>query len=464
MSHTDCGCSRRQAIRSLVGGSLLMPGIMAQLLADEEGGRDPLAPRAPHFPAKANRVIFVFLSGGFSQLDTFDYKPRLVADHGKEVSENGAHGKKLKLVKPYWEFKPRGQCGMLVSELFPHLARRADDLCIIRSMKSDHRDHTEGTLGIHTGSVTFSRPSLGSWVSYGLGTLNRNLPSFMVIAPYLPFGGEQSWSADFLPGTHQGTRVQPGVEPVPNLKPPAPDSQPSELELLEATNRAHFARREGDPALAARIRSFEMAFAMQKEAPEAFDLSRETDATMRLYGAERGRTSGFGWQCLVARRLAERGVRFIELVERGQGMYDSWDSHENLVADHTRRAKAADQPVAALIEDLKARGMLEDTLVVITSEFGRPPFEDGAAGKGRSHQISAFTSILAGGGAKEGFVYGATDDYGINVTENPVHVHDFHATLLHLVGLDHERLTYRHLGRDFRLTDVAGRVVRDVIA
>ncbi len=459
---TDCGCSRRQAIRSLVGGSLLMPGILSRLLAEDVA--DPLAPKAPHFPARAERVIFVFLSGGFSQLDTFDPKPKLAADHGKEISVEGSHGKKLKLVKPYWAFRPRGRCGMPISDLFPHLAECADELCVIRSMKTDHRDHTQGTLGMHTGSVTFTRPSLGAWLSYGLGTSNRNLPSFMVIAPYLPFGGEQVFSSDFLPATHQGTRVVPGPEPVPFLKPRSPRAQEDELALLEAYNRGHLAPRGDDAALAARIRSFETAFGMQKEAPEAFDLSGESDATLRLYGLERGKTSGFGWQCLAARRLSERGVRFVELIERGQGMYDSWDSHENLAADHARRAKAADQPLAALLKDLRSRGMLESTLVVITSEFGRPPFADGSQGNGRGHQITAFTSILAGAGVKPGFVYGASDEYGIHAVEDPVHLHDFHATILHLMGLDHERLTYRHLGRDFRLTDVAGRVVSDLLA
>lgn len=439
-----------------------MPGILARLLAEDS--TDPLAPKVSHFPARAERVIFVFLSGGFSQLDTFDPKPKLIADHGKEISVEGSHGKKLKLVKPYWDFRPRGSCGMPISDLFPHLAECADELCVIRSMKTDHRDHTQGTLGMHTGSVTFTRPSMGSWLSYGLGTTNRNLPSFMVLAPHLPFGGEQVFSSDFLPAAHQGTRVIPGAEPVPFLKPRSPKAQEEELELLGAYNRDHQAGREGDAALVARIRSFETAFGMQKEAPEAFDLSKESDATLRLYGLERGKTTGFGWQCLVARRLAERGVRFIELIERGQGMYDTWDSHENLVPDHSRRAKVADQPMAALLKDLRSRGMMESTLVVITSEFGRPPFEDGSSGKGRGHQITAFTSLLAGGGAKGGVVYGATDDYGIHVAENPVHLHDFHATILHLMGLDHEKLTYRHLGRNFRLTDVAGTVVKDVIA
>jgi hypothetical protein len=460
----DPGITRRQAIRSLVGGSLLMPGLASELLA--AASDDPLAAKPGHFPARAKRVIFIFLSGGLSQLDTFDFKPRLVADHGKALAAEGTHGKKLKLVKPYWEFRPRGRGGMLVSDLLPHLAGVADDLCVIRSMKADHRDHTQGTLGMHTGSVTFTRPSLGAWVSYGLGTANRNLPSFLVLAPHLPFGGEQAWSSDFLPGAHQGTRVQPGPEPIPFLRPAprAAASQAAELRLLQETNRDHLSTREADAALAARLRSFETAFGMQVEAPEAFDVSRESPETLALYGLNRPKPPAFAWPCLVARRLAERGVRFIELVERGGGMYDTWDSHENLAADHSRRAQAADLPMAALLADLKRRGMLDDTLVVITSEFGRPPFEDGSRGLGRSHQISAFTSILAGGGVKGGFVHGATDDYGIEIADGPVHVHDFHATILHLLGIDHTRLTYRHGGRDYRLTDVHGNVVQDVLS
>ncbi len=438
-----------------------MPGLLSEVLAGDAA--DPLAPRPAHFPAKAKRVIFIFLSGGLSQLDTFDFKPRLVADHGKEAAVDGAHGKKVKLARPYWPFRPRGRSGLLVSDLLPHVASVVDDLCVVRSMKADHRDHTQGTLGMHTGSVMFARPSLGSWVSYGLGSLNRNLPYFMVVAPHLPFGGEQAWASDFLPGAHQGTRVVPGAEPVPYLR-AGSTSQKTELALLERYNRSHQAEREGDPTLAARLRSFETAFGMQAEAPEAFDISKESKETLALYGLDRDKPPAFAWPCLVARRLAERGVRFIELVERGGGMYDTWDSHENLEADHARRAQAADQPIAGLLEDLKRRGLLDETLVVITSEFGRPPFEDGSKGKGRSHQISAFTSLLAGAGVKGGYAHGATDDYGIHAVENPVHVHDFHATILHLMGIDHERLTYRHLGRDFRLTDVHGRVVRELFA
>jgi hypothetical protein len=328
-------------------------------------------------------------------------------------------------------------------------------------MKTDHGDHFEATLGIHTGSVTFARPSIGAWVSYGLGTLNQDLPSFVVLAPKLPYAGGQVWGSDFLPASHQGTRVLPGAEPIPNLKPRIPSHlQEMELGLLQSMNRNHLLSRDGDPALAARIRSFETAAGMQQEAPDAFDLSKETDATLALYGLERGSTKGFAWQCLVARRLAERGVRFVELIDVGSS--DNWDAHGDM-ATHAPLARNVDKPIAGLLRDLKGRGMLDDTLVVWTTEFGRTPFVDNADNKGREHYPRAYSSWLAGGGVKGGFVYGKTDDYGVEITDQPCHVHDFHATILHLLGMDHEKLTFRHAGRDFRLTDVAGNVIRDVI-
>jgi uncharacterized protein DUF1501 len=462
MNHSNCGCTRRQAVRSLVGGALLLPGIIADLLAaddDKPPSADPLAPRSPHFPAKARRVIFCYMTGGVSHVDTFDPKPKLFADHGKTVKD----GKFLS--RPKWSFKPHGACGTEVSELFPHVAECVDDLCVIRSMKTDHGDHFEATLGIHTGSVTFARPSIGSWVSYGLGTVNQNLPSFVVLAPELPYAGGQVWASDFLPACHQGTRIVPGTEPIPNMtrRSVSPEIQEMELGLLEFFNRRHLERREADPALAARIKSFETAFGMQQEAPEVFDLSKESDATLKLYGLESGGTQGFAWQCLVARRLAERGVRFIELIDTGSSSVKNWDAHSDMQT-HLPLAKNVDQPLAGLLKDLKSRGMLEDTLVVWTTEFGRTPYTEKPNAKGREHHAKAFSSWLAGGGIKGGITYGVSDDYGIDVAENPVDLHDFHATLLHLLGLDHRRLTFRHAGRDFRLTDVHGNVVQAILA
>lgn len=454
-----CGCTRRDVLRSLVGGSILLPGILGELLA--EGASDPLAPKPPHFPARAKRVIFLFMTGGVSHLETFDYKPALFDLDGKSV-RLGPHVKDVRnLLKPLWPFRPGGSCGTMVSDLFPHIRECMDDICVIRTMRSDHNDHFQSTLGIHTGSVSVARPSIGSWVSYGLGTMNRNLPSFVVIAPQLPYAGTQVFSNDFLPAYHQGVRVVPGPEPIPDLhrRTPWAEIQEMELGLAHAFDREHLAGRDGDLALAARIKSFETAFAMQMEVPEAFDLSKESDETLRLYGLERGKMEGFAWQCLVARRLAERGVRFIELIDVGAS--NNWDAHSDM-ASHEPLARNVDKPIAGLLKDLKRRGMLDETLVVWTTEFGRTPHKDGP--KGRSHHGRAFSSWMAGGGVKGGIAWGETDEIGANIVRDEVHVHDFHATILHLLGMDHTRLTYRHAGRDFRLTDVHGNVVRGILA
>lgn len=462
--------NRRRFVRSAVASSLLMPGILSEILAaDSAEQSNPLSPKPPHFPAKAKSVIFLFMSGGVSHIDSFDPKPKLIEDHGKEVvfdhpeTRNRPGYEKIFLKRPDWKFSPRGQSGIEVSDLFPHIANQADDIAFIRSMHTSHSNHYNATLGMHTGSFAFARPSIGAWMSYGLGTVNQNLPSFLVLAPDMPYAGTQVWASDFLPGAHQGTRVMPGSEPVANLVRRVPQSKQQELELevLNAFNASHQAKRMNDPQLAARIKSFETAHGMQTEMPAALDLSQESDATLALYGLKRGETSGFGWQCLAARRLVQRGVRFVELIHTGSS--GNWDSHGNM-ADHGRLAPQVDQPIAGLLQDLKQQGMLDDVLVVWTTEFGRTPFNNTADAPGREHHNWAFTSWLAGAGVKQGFVHGATDEYGIRATEKPVHVHDFHATILHLMGIDHERLTYRHGGRDYRLTDVHGHVVKDVLS
>jgi hypothetical protein len=459
--------NRRGFLRSAVAGSMLMPAIVQELLAGEAPA-DPLAARPSHHPARANRVIFLFMSGGVSHVDSFDPKPRLFADHGQSVTldhpetRNRPGYERLFLKRPQWTFQHHGRSGIEVSTLFPHIARCADDLCVIRSMHCDHSNHYNATLGMHTGSFNFARPSIGSWVSYGLGTPNRNLPSFIVIAPHSPYAGGQVWASDFLPGSHQGTLVVPGPEPMRNIRPAvAAPQQARELAALAELNRLHLRERGPDPALAARIRAFETAFGMQTAAPEVFDLSRESNETLALYGLPRGSTQGFAWQCLVARRLAERGVRFIELIDSGSS--NNWDAHGDMIGQHAPLARNVDRPIAALLIDLKRRGMLDDTLVVWTTEFGRTPFNNSASAAGREHHPWAFSSWLAGGGVRAGLVYGATDEHGIRPAEHPVHVHDFHATILHLLGLDHTRLTYRHAGRDFRLTDVAGEVVQGIV-
>ena len=457
---------RRSLLRSFVAGSLLMPGVLQQLLAEDSS--DPLAPKAPHFPAKAKHVIFLFMTGGVSHVDTFDPKPKLMADVGQEVKldhpeiRNRPGYERIFLKRPEWEFQKHGECGTEVSALFPQVAKCVDDIALIRSMHTDHSNHYNATLGMHTGSFAFARPSIGSWLSYGLGSENRNLPSFVAIAPAQTYAGSQVYASDFLPGAHQGTLVVPGAEPVANVVPRVPQNrQKLELAALERLNQQHLEGSNQDPLLAARIRSFETAFGMQMAVPDAFDLKQESDATLALYGLPRGSTQGFAWQCLMARRLIERGVRFVELIDTGSS--GNWDSHGDM-QDHARLAKNVDQPIAGLLQDLKSRGLLEETLVVWTTEFGRTPFNNKADAKGREHHSWAFSSWLAGAGVKPGIVHGETDEYGMRVAKDPVHVHDFHATILHLMGLDHERLTYRHSGRDYRLTDVHGRVVRELLS
>lgn len=450
---------RRNVLKSLIGSSPLFSGIVSQLLAASE---DPLAPKGTHFPARAKRVIFLFSTGGVSHMDTFDPKPALFAADGKTTGVGGGLSNQQRVLqRPLWKYQPGGTCGTQVSDLFPHIREQMDDICLIRSMQSNDNEHYQATLAIHTGSFFFSRPSIGSWLSYGLGTMNSNLPSFIVLAPQLPYAGTLVYANDFLPAYHQGVRVVPGATPIPNLDRRTPQQRVQELELglAERLNEQHRERHPGQGELAARMRTFETAFHMQSEARDVFDLSRETDETLSLYGLNRGQTDGFGWQCLVARRLAERGVRFIELVDGGSS--GNWDSHGDM-AEHGPRAKAIDRPIAGLLQDLKRLGMLDDTLVVWTTEFGRTPGADGA--KGRGHHSACFSSWLAGGGVKGGMAYGQTDELAATVAENPVHVHDFHATILHLLGIDHTRLTYRHGGRDYRLTDVHGKVVQDLLA
>ncbi|HUR39063.1 MAG TPA: DUF1501 domain-containing protein [Planctomycetota bacterium] len=454
-------CDRRTFLRSLAGGSLLLPGLLHPLLADD-ARQDPLAPKRSHFPGKAKQVIFLFSTGGVSHMDTFDYKKTLLEMDGKSMVPGGGLSRdKKKLLRPQWTFRPGGKCGTMVSDLFPHLREQMDEVALINSMKSDDNEHFQATLAMHTGSFFTARPSMGSWVSYGLGTMNQNLPSFVVIAPNLPYAGTQVFANDFLPAYHQGTRVVPGPEPIPDLtrRSRVAGLQEAELGLAGAFDKQYLKDNGNDSELAARIQSFETAFRMQTEAPEAFDLSKESDETLKMYGLDRAKPQGYAWQCLVARRLIERGVRFVELIDTGAS--GNWDAHGN-IKGYDGLAKNIDRPIAGLIRDLKRRGMLDETLIVWTTEFGRTPGEDGPGGRG--HHGAVFSSWLAGGGVKGGQVYGKSDDIGSRVEENQVHVHDFHATILHLLGFDHTKLTYRHAGRDFRLTDVHGTVVKELLA
>jgi hypothetical protein len=453
--------SRRGFLRSLAGASMLMPGMMHELMAQTASAAvpdptNPLAPKAPMFPAKAKSVIFLYMSGGTSHVDTFDYKPKLIADTGK--AHKGSY-----LSAPRWKFNRYAKCDTQVSELFPHVGAMMDDICVINTMQNDFPNHAQANMGLHGGSVVQVRPSMGSWVSYGLGTVNQNLPSFMVIAPEPPYGGDIVWDANFLPACHQGVYVQNPSEPIPNMTPTdLAEIQTKELGMIDYFNKRHASLRHEDRELAARMKSFETAYGMQMQAPEAFDLTKETDATLKMYGMERGQTTGFGWQCLMARRLVERGVRFIELIDIGTNQLVNWDAHADMQT-HVPLAKNVDQPIAALLKDLKSRGMLDETLVVWSTEFGRQPGDPNPKARGRTHWSKCYSSWMAGGGVKGGITYGQSDDYGFEIAKDKCHVHDFHATILNQLGIDHTKLTYRHAGRDYRLTDVSGNVIHDIL-
>ncbi|MFN7918699.1 MAG: DUF1501 domain-containing protein [Bryobacteraceae bacterium] len=445
-------------------------------LLAEQAAVDPLAPRKPHFPARAKRVIFMFMHGGPSHMDTFDPKPRLDTDHGKPFPFKRpltfAEGQTGGLFRSPWKFKQHGQSGLPVSELFPNVARCIDDICVLRSMVGDSVAHGGAVLQLHTGSNTFTRPGMGAWFVYGLGTENRNLPAYITIKPGLSHGGAKNWSSSFLPAAYQGTAVAHGGIPVDQLKEPieylhnsglTPEQQRYELDMLQKMNRAASERGDRDPEFDARVQAFELAFRMQTEAPEAFAIEKESEVTKRLYGMDQPETRDFGWQCLMARRLAERGVRFIQINhEYGPGNEVGWDAHSELIRLHTRTALAVDKPISGLLTDLKSRGLLKDTLVVWGGEFGRTPISQ--AGDGRDHNPYGYSMWMAGGGVKGGYAYGATDEFGYYSVEDRMHVHDLHATMLHVMGLEHERLTFFHSGRNFRLTDTAGKVAMKVLA
>jgi hypothetical protein len=450
--------SRRYFLKSAAAGFALPA--MTDLLARDASAM-PL-PLPLHNP-KIKRVIFLFMYGGPSSIDTFDYKPQLIKDHGKPLPFNKPRlqfRKTQNLFKSPWDFQQYGQSGTWVSELFPHVARHADKLTYIHSLHGSNAAHGGALLKIHTGTDTFVRPSMGAWISYGLGSENSNLPSFVTIDPTLNHGGVQNYGASFLPAQHQGVRVYGDDLSINDLNPSATDKvQREKLDLLRKLNHQQF-QTGASSALDSRIRSFELAFQMQREAPEALDLGAESNATQQLYGIDERQTSTFGRQCLLARRLAERGVRFIQCTHR-EGDAITWDDHSNLVKHHPKLAANVDKPIAGLLTDLHQRGLLDDTLVMWGGEFGRTPVAEGTTG--RDHNPHGFTWWLAGGGLKPGYHYGETDEYGYYAMKDRVHIHDLHATLLHLFGLDHEQLTWRHAGRDFRLTDVQGRVVNEII-
>jgi hypothetical protein len=457
--------SRREALRQAGCGFGMLA--LADLLAAAEPDRAvrPFAERASHHAPRAKRVIFLYMPGGPSQVDLFDPKPRLLSENGQPLPFEKPKLERTRtgnLLASPWKFRKHGQSGIEISQLLPHTAALADDLCVIRSMVADNINHTGAALQMCTGEQAFSRPSLGSWLTYGLGTENQNLPGFVVVSPAAVFQGAQLWASSFLPSAYQGTLVRDLKKPIANIDDPTGDvaRQRAKLDALAQLNQIHKRDRVLDSQLEARIASFELAFDMQREAPEAFDIDRESTATHQLYGTDKPETEMFGRQCLLARRLVERGVRFVQLFDAP--VNNAWDQHGGLKSELPKRCLAVDQPIAALLADLKARGLLEDTLVLWGGEFGRSPTAQGT--DGREHHPFGFTMWMAGGGVRGGMVHGATDEYGWHAIQDKVHVHDLHATILHLMGFDHKKLTYRFGGRDYRLTDVYGEVVHSLFA
>lgn len=460
--------SRRDMLfRSANGfGGLALTSLLA------EAASDPMRVKSPHFPAKAKSVIFLFMDGGPPHIDLFDPKPRLKAEDGRELplkESSGARNPEKKLWGSPFQFTKHGQCGADVSELFPHLATCVDEMTIIRSMVSNFTEHTAGNYFMHSGSGMQGRPSVGSWVTYGLGSECKNLPGFVVIdTGMIPPGGLDLFNSGFLPASYQGMLFRKGRHPVADIAPrePSPAIQRDKLNMVRELDQEVLRRYGPVTEIEAAIANYELAFRMQSEVPDLLDFAGESETTRKMYGIDEADTDEFGRACLIARRMVERGVRFIELLSpRRQGV-DRWDQHGNLVRGLTLNCRATDKPMAALIKDLKSRGLLDQTLLVWGGEFGRTPTSQGQKerGYGRDHHPYGFTMWIAGGGAKRGLTYGATDEYGYYAVENKVHVHDLHATMLHLLGIDHKKLTFPFSGREMRLTDVHGNVVTDILA
>jgi uncharacterized protein DUF1501 len=483
--HTSYHCNttiplltRRDMLRTVSCGfgylafaSLVSRAAAAESAAGAGAAANPLAPKVPHFAARARRVIFLTMRGGPSHVDTFDYKPKLTADTGKPGKRPGTS-----LLGSKWKYSQHGRSGLWISELFPEVAKHADEMSLVRSMWTDLPAHPQAFLKLHTGNSQFVRPSLGAWTLYGLGSLNENLPGFVTITPPSAFGGAQNYGSGFLPAIYQATRIGSDNRPiagaeVKNIAPPeSAAAQRDELDLVQTLNREKLARDRFNPEVEGVIESYELAFKMQSQMPQVMDISKESAATKKMYGigdtgrgggggffgGGNGGTDDFGHKCLLARRFIEAGVRFVEI------SHGNWDQHFNLSSALANNCRSVDQPIAALLTDLKQRGLLKDTLVVWSGEFGRTPHAQG--GDGRDHNNKGFTAWMAGGGVKGGLSYGQTDDYGYEAVDNKVHIHDLHATILHLLGLDHEKLTFRYAGRDFRLTDVAGNVVKEIVS
>ncbi len=481
--------SRRRFLKNAGGGFGMVA--LAAMLAEEgllaaeptaDRQLDPLAPRKPHHQAKAQRVIFLFMSGGPSHVDLFDPKPDLTRLHGQRLPESFGIVKtrrgvdKNKLLASKRTFKKHGQSGIEVSDWLPCLAEHVDDLCLLRGCHGDSVTHPESVYLMNTGSILMGRPSLGSWVSYGLGTENRNMPAFVVMPDPAGWvkGGAPAWGNGYLPAAYQGTLIRGGASPILHLSPSSSlrpigpispigpvegrDQHRKTLDLIQRLNQEHLREREGDSELAARIAAYELAFRMQVHAPEVVDIARETEATKKLYGLDDRETAEFGLRCLLARRMIERGVRFVQLY---CGDTNGWDAHSDLEGNHSKLCRQSDRPIAGLLADLKSRGLLDSTLVIWGGEFGRTPMSEGS--NGRDHNPHGFSMWLAGGGVKGGQVIGSTDEVGLRAAEEKAHVNDIHATLLHLLGLNHLRLTFRHNGRNERLTDNGGEVIHKVL-
>jgi hypothetical protein len=468
MTSTPHTFSRRAALKSAAAGFGYLAFAGLSTWAAEKD--NPLAPKKTHLPAKAKRVIFLCMEGAPSHVDTFDYKPKLAELNGQSMPRARTFAK---LLASPWKFAQHGQSGLWISELFPELAKHADELCLLRGMHTDVPAHAQAFLQMHTGVFQFKRPSMGAWTFYGLGTDNDNLPGFITISPPFQNGGPSNYGSAFLPAIYQGTPIRTGgFGPfgggggprgpgggggVSNIRNPnqSADAQRLQLDFIQSLNRETLEHEPHNPDVEGAIESFELAFRMQKDLPKLMDVANESAATKALYGIGEQDTENFGRQCLLARRFVEAGVRFVELTSNG------WDHHRDLKNALGNKARSIDKPVAGLLADLKARGLLQDTLVLWGGEFGRTPYAQGT--DGRDHNHRGFTMWLAGGGAKAGFSYGSTDDYGYEAVEGKMHIHDWHATILHLLGLNHEKLTYRYAGRDMRLTDVKGNVVKEIV-
>ncbi len=478
-----CGQTRREFVWEM-GAGFAGTALTALLAGDgffsrigyagetPAAGTEGLMPKRPHVPSPIRSVIFLMMNGAPSQVDTFDYKPELERYAGKDLPPDkefiNSGGRKKGFLTPAWRpFRPGGESGLLVSDYFPRVREHADKLAVINSCHTDSHAHGSALVAMNTGKTFIGRPSLGSWALYGLGTENQDLPGYVVILDKRggPISGQPNWSSGFMSAAYQGTLFRPTGTPILDLQGPYDRAaQREQLDLLQQLNHEHLQSRKGGQQLVDRIHSYELAYRMQAAAPEAVDLSQETEQTQQAYGLAQKPTDEFGRNCLIARRLVERGVRFVQLYSGGGHLEDTWDAHESIEKNHGLHGAEVDQPIAALLTDLEQRGLLDSTLVIWGGEFGRMPFSEGKDAPGRNHNPYGFSMWLAGGGVKGGITYGETDEFGFEAVTNPVHLHDLHATILHLMGLDHELLTYFHQGRNERLTDVAGNVVEGILA